>query len=144
MTGWHIAHIIVVSLWAGLVAGEGVMELTARKSGELGVPVARFHYYLDIFLETPLMMLVVLTGMVLLLRTQPNVALWVKVAAGLGAVASNAACVVFVIRRNTIALADANPGSLVRLSDWVRRTAFTGVPLGLLALYLGGHRGGWW
>lgn len=144
MTGWHIAHIVVLSLWAGLVAAESVMELVARRASDLTVAMARFHYYLDIVLEVPLLLGVVLTGTVLLMQTQPDAALWVKVAAGLGAVASNVVCVVVVIRRNRAATSDGDVGALARLSSWVQRTAFTGVPLGLLALYLGGHRAGWW
>jgi len=74
--------------------------------------MARFHYYLDIVLEAPLLLGVVLTGTVLLLQTQPDAALWVKVAAGLGAVVSNVVCVVVVIRRDRAAVRDGDLGAL--------------------------------
>lgn len=155
-SGWHAAHLAAIAAWGGLVAAEIIIEVGGRFSRRLQYATARFHYWTDVTFEIPLLLLVVLTGAVLLMGTQPDALLWTKVACGLGAVAANAACVVVVFRRNRVALHDANDGNaanaanvanvatMSHLSRWVFRTAFVGAPLALVALWIGGVRVGWW
>ncbi len=115
-----------------------------RFSERLQYATARLHYWTDLYFEIPLLSLVVLTGVVLLVGTQADALLWVKVGCGLGAVAANAVCVLVVFRRNGVALGGENAVAMSKLSRWVFRTAFVGAPLAVVALWIGGHRVGWW
>jgi len=152
-SGWHAAHLAAIAAWAGLVAAEIIIEIGGRFSQRLQYATARLHYWSDVYIEIPLLFVVVFTGAVLLVGTQPDALLWTKVVCGLGAVGANAACVVVVFRRNRIALAaygtqGAVAGETVvvmtNLSRWVFRTAFVGFPLAVVALWIGGYRVGWW
>ncbi|MBX3472731.1 MAG: hypothetical protein KF878_38250 [Planctomycetes bacterium] len=141
-TGWHVAHVVLLAVWAGVVLAEVVLELAARRDPTLERGVARLHARIDVLVEAPLLAAVVLTGAVLLARA-PVIDgwLWAKALCGLGAVAANAACVVAVLRRQRAA-DDAREAA--RWTRWVLLSPAPGVPLALLALYLGGARGGWW
>jgi hypothetical protein len=142
--GWLTAHLVVLALWGGLISAEVVMEFGGRVSERLSYATARMHYWTDLFIEIPLLTSVVVTGLILLMSTQADALLWVKVACGLGAVAANAVCVAVVFRRNRMALAGGGAVALRGLSRWVFRTAFVGVPLAIVAFWIGGYRVGWW
>jgi len=141
---WHSLHLIVLGAWAGLVAGELVIETAGRRSAELRRAVARFHHVIDLYVELPLLAGVVLTGSILLVDAQPDARLWTKVGFGLGAVATNLACVYPVVRRGREAGISPNDESFNRFTPWVYRAAGLGVPMALVALVLGGQRAGWW
>jgi drug/metabolite transporter (DMT)-like permease len=97
---------------------------------------------IDLFVELPLLIGVVITGAVLLLKTPAiDASLWAKVLLGLGAVALNVGCAFAVILRRRTGKKGGDPSLLTRL---VFGSAGLGVPLALIALYLGGERGGWW
>ena len=143
-TGWHVAHLLALGVWAGLVAAELMIEVGGARQPALRGAVARLHHLIDVYVEAPVLVAVVGTGTVLLTRTAPDALLWTKVALGLGAVGANAACVVVVVRRGRAAAAGAADETVAPLTRWVFRSAFVGVPLGLAALLLGGGRVGWW
>ena len=144
LSAWHVVHLICVGAWLGLVAGEMVMETVARRDETLSRPAAIFHRWLDLCVEIPLFSAVLITGLVLLLRSTPDAQLWLKVACGLGAVAANAICVAPVLKRARLARSGASREALGTLTDRVFQLAAGGTPLGLAALYLGGQRFAWW
>jgi hypothetical protein len=129
----HLLHLIVLCLWLGVVLSEGVLELSARDdAGRLHV--ARAHYRIDLWLELPLLGLVLASGALLVLSLWPLSALhWVKIAAGLVAVGVNLYCAAIVIRRFR-RLDDA--AALAADSRRIRWSAL-GVPFGVLAAAIG-------
>ena len=131
---WHIAHLAALGLWAGLVAAEGVVELSARTDEERRF-ASRLHARMDAIVELPLLCAVLLTGAVLVSRAWPLSPLhWVKVIAGLLAVSANLWCVVHVFARQR---RQADPVELRRQGRLVRLTAVVGLPFAGVALYLG-------
>jgi hypothetical protein len=99
MDPWHTAHLLSLGLWGGLVAAEGVVELTPRTDDELRF-AATLHYWMDVLLELPLLAAVLVTGAVLTAAAWPLSPLHgVKIAAGLTAVGANLWCVAHVIAR---------------------------------------------
>lgn len=142
MSNFHIAHLMALSAWGGLVLGEVTMELAGRRDEALQRAVARFHHAIDMWAEAPLLLLVLLTGGLLLFMRQ-NVDAWlvVKVALGLTAVAANGACFLLVVRRGRAA---AGPTAVLDVrSRRIYATVVVGVPAGLAALVLGALRAGW-
>lgn len=137
MSGLHLAHLIVLGMWAGLVLAEIVVEMLPRWRPELWPAAARFHFWMDMLIEAPLLAGVVATGLLLLRRVPIDAALVVKSLAGLLAVTANMACLVVVVHR-------ARPGTdalqVQRLSALVAATAILGVPCALVALILGLQR----
>jgi len=134
MDAWRSAHLIVLGLWGGLVAAEGVVELAPR-SDEARRFSAELHYWMDMLVELPVLAAVLATGVVLAARAWPLSPLhWVKIAAGLVAVSANLGCVAHVVlRRRRI-------GDLSQLRHHGRRvrlTASVGLPFAAVALYVG-------
>lgn len=134
MGPWHVAHLVVLGLWGGLVSAEGVVELSPRTDDELR-NAAKLHYWMDLLVEVPLLAGVVFTGAVLTARVWPLSPLhWLKIGAGLVAVGANSWCVAHVLaRRRHI----DDVGELRRHGRWVRVTAAVGVPFAGIALLLG-------
>jgi hypothetical protein len=129
MEALHLAHLILVSAWGGLVLAEVVVEAVADARA-----AALTHYFIDLFGELPLLAGVLATGGVLVWRAWPLTPLhWLKVAAGLVAIAANLVCAVLVIARRR---AVDDPAALAR---WGRRVWWTGagVPFGVVAAYVG-------
>lgn len=142
--GWLIGHLVALSAWAGLVMGEIVLEVSGIRMPRLRDAASRLHYFIDVFVEIPLLGAVVLTGAMLLASTSHvDAALWLKVSMGLGAVSVNSVCAGFVIARYRKAEAGDSAG-VDRLTRWIVMTVVVGLPLGLAALWLGGRRAGWW
>jgi hypothetical protein len=133
MEPWHMAHLIALGLWGGLVAAEGVVELAPRSDVERRF-AATLHYWMDLLIEIPVLAAVVLTGTVLVVHVWPlSPLLCLKVVAGLVAVGANAWCVVHVVRRKK----RDEPDALRREGRLVRLTATVGLPFAAVALYLG-------
>ena len=129
----HLAHLIVLGMWAGVVITEVLFEFTASDPDSLRA-AARFHYNVDKFGEVPVLAAVVITGAILTARAWPLTPLHlVKIAASLIAVGANVICTRWVFQRRRIA--DANV-----LLRWRRRIwtlAAVGVVFATPALYLG-------
>ena len=138
-SGWHLAHLLCLAAWGGLGAGEAVLEILGRKKSSLAAPVARLHFWMDLLVELPLLLGVGLTGGVLLHGVAFEGLLLVKVLAGLGAVVSNLACLALVVHRARLGPAASSEAT----TRWIFRTAIFGMPLALVALYLGGRSAGW-
>ncbi len=144
MTGWHIAHFLVLGTWLGVVLAELVVEALGARSEALRKAAAAFHGGVDRYVEIPLLVGVVVTGLGLMGGIEFDAAMTAKIACGLGAVAVNGLCAVAVFQREKEAKEGASEERLAELTKWVWLSAFVGVPMGVVALYLGGARVGWW
>jgi len=93
-------HLMVLSLWGGVVATEAVVEIYPFRHREMHPAAIRLHYWIDLLVEAPLVLAVVVTGVWLLFLTDPVTRLHlVKVAFAGVAVAVNVFCIAVVVRR---------------------------------------------
>jgi len=93
-------HLMVLSLWGGVVATEAVVEIFPLRHREMHPAAIRLHYWIDLLVEAPLVLAVVVTGVWLLFLTDPITRLHlVKVAFAGAAVAVNVFCIAVVVRR---------------------------------------------
>lgn len=93
-------HLVVLSLWGGVVATEAVLELYPFRHPELHAATIRLHYWIDLLVEAPLVLAVTATGTALLLSIQEVTALHlVKVGFAGAAIAVNVFCIAVVVRR---------------------------------------------
>jgi len=89
-----MVHLIMLSMWGGVVATEAVIEIYPFRRRELHAATIRFHYWIDLLVELPLVLAVIATGIALLLLTDPVTPLHlVKVGFGGAAVAINLFCI---------------------------------------------------
>lgn len=129
----HVAHLMVLGMWLGIVTTEALFEFSGSDPESLRA-AARFHYTVDMFGELPILLLVLVTGTFLAVRAWPlPPLLWVKIAASLVAVVANLICAVWVVQRRRIE--DANVLLGFRRRIW--STAAVGTVFGTFALYLG-------
>jgi hypothetical protein len=129
----HVAHLVVVSIWAGLVLAESALELGARDDDSRRA-AALLHYRLDLLFEIPLLVAILATGAVLTARARPLSDLhYVKIGAGLVAVFMTFGTNVLVILRRR-RVDDAR--EVERLTKRIV-LAGAGLPFGVVAAYLG-------
>lgn len=133
-----IGHLILLCLWGGVVAGEAVLELYPRHHPELHPSTIRFHYWIDLLIELPLVLAVVATGITLAVLAWPLSSLHLlKIFGAAVAVSANLVCIVLVIRRGR-GLRQAEPEpALLHLSRRIVRCAVVGLPFAALAAGLG-------
>ena len=99
---FHVAHLMVLGVWLGIVITEVLFEFAASDAESLRA-AARFHYNVDKFGELPILFAVLVTGTILTVRAWPWTPLHViKIAASLIAVGSALVCVLWVFRRRQI------------------------------------------
>ena len=133
MEPFHLAHMIVLGMWLGVVITEVLFEFTASDPESLRA-AARFHYNVDKFGELPILVVVLVTGTVLAVRALPLTSLHlVKIGTSLGAVAANLVCTRWVFQRRGIE--DVNVLLGYRRRIWT--LAAVGVGFAGPALYLG-------
>lgn len=95
-----MVHLIMLSLWGGVVATEAVIEIAPFRRPELHRAAIRFHFWIDLLVELPLVLAVVATGTVLALSLDELSGLhWIKILLGAAAVAVNLFCIAVVVRR---------------------------------------------
>jgi hypothetical protein len=95
-----LTHLITLSLWGGVVATEAVIEIYPFRMRDLHAATIRFHYWIDLLVELPLVLAVVATGSALLYLTDPVTPLhYAKIGFGAAAVAINLYCIGVVVRR---------------------------------------------
>ncbi len=95
-----MGHLIVLSLWGGVVATEAVIEVYPFRKPELHPAAIQFHYWIDLLVELPLVIAVISTGVALALSVSPLSGLHViKFLLGGTAVAVNLFCIIVVVRR---------------------------------------------
>lgn len=61
-----IIHICAVAFWFGVVGCETVIEQSRADSHEHGFAVARNHFWIDVLLEIPTALTVLVTGLLML------------------------------------------------------------------------------
>ena len=102
MEPFHVAHVLALGVWLGVVIAEILFEFAGSDADSLRA-AARFHYYVDKFGELPILLAVLVTGTVLAVRAWPLTPLHVvKIVVSLIAVGSALVCVVWVFRRRRI------------------------------------------
>ena len=99
---FHVAHLIVLGMWLGVVITEVLFEFTSSDAESLRA-AARFHYTVDAFGELPILLGVLVTGAILAVRAWPMTPLhFVKIGLSLVAVAANLICTLWVFQRRRI------------------------------------------
>lgn len=133
MTGWHLAHFLVLALWGGLILAEVVVELALR---DQPAAVAKAHYIIDVCCELPTLAAVLITGTVLTFGAPYCALLAIKVGCGLFAVGVNVWCAWAVWRRHRD-ISHVSAEATERATQRVFLSVKLGLPVGLVALYLG-------
>jgi len=113
-------HLMMLSLWGGVVATEAVIEVYPFRKRELHAATIRFHYWIDLLVELPLVLAVIATGTALFFLTDQVTPLHlVKIGLGGAAVAVNLFCIVVVVKRGRRLEGDGNDERLWRASRTV-------------------------
>jgi len=95
----HAAHLIVLSMWLGVVITEVLFEFTASDADSLRA-AARFHYNVDKYGELPILAAILVTGSILGARAWPLTPLHlVKIGLSLTALTLALICTIWVLRR---------------------------------------------
>src|SRR5512138_2753851 len=98
----HLAHLISLGMWLGVVITEVLFEFAGSDAESLRA-AARFHYNVDKFGELPILVAVLVTGAMLTVRSWPLTPLHViKVVTSLMALSCALLCVYWVFRRRRI------------------------------------------
>jgi hypothetical protein len=102
MEPFHVAHLIVLAMWLGVVITEVLFEFAASDAQSLRA-AARFHYKVDKYGELPILVAVLATGTILAVRAWPLTPLhFIKIAASLVSVGAALICVLWVFERRHI------------------------------------------
>jgi len=133
MEPFHLAHLIVLAMWLGVVITEVLFEFAGSDADSLRA-AARFHYNVDKFGELPILLAVLVTGTILAVRAWPPTPLHViKITASLIAVGAALICVLWVFRRRQIEDVNVLLGFRRRIWTLAAVAAVFATP----ALYLG-------
>jgi hypothetical protein len=133
MEPFHLAHLVVLGMWLGVVITEVLFEFAGSDADSLRA-AARFHYNVDKFGELPILVAVLVTGVILTVRAWPLTPLHViKIGASLIAVGCALMCVLWVFRRRQIEDVNALLGFRRRIWTLAAVAAVFATP----ALYLG-------
>jgi hypothetical protein len=133
MEPFHVAHLIVLGMWLGVVITEVLFEFAASDAQSLRA-AARFHYKVDKFGELPILVAVLVTGTILAVRAWPWTPLhFIKIAASLVAVGAALICVLWVFQRREIEDVNVLLGFRRRIWTLAAIAAVFATP----ALYLG-------
>lgn len=129
----HVAHLLALGIWLGIVTTEALFEFSGSDPDSLRA-AARFHYTVDLFGELPVLAAVIVTGVMLTARVETmTVLLQVKIAAALVAIGSNLICAVWVVQRRHV----SDPAVLLAFRRKIWMTAAVGVVFGTAALAIG-------
>ncbi|MCG8610502.1 MAG: hypothetical protein MI864_08200 [Pseudomonadales bacterium] len=131
-----IIHIAAVAFWFGLVGAEFVIERSRAETVPHGFAVARNHYYIDLFLEMPTFIVVLVTGAILMSHAALTSLLITKMCAGLVAVISNFICLYPVIKRK-LAADQEDLKAVIAYSKQIDRISVLALPAGFIALIIG-------
>jgi NADH:ubiquinone oxidoreductase subunit 5 (subunit L)/multisubunit Na+/H+ antiporter MnhA subunit len=133
-----LIHLIVLSLWGGVVATEAVIEIYPFRHSEMHAATIRLHYWIDLLVEAPLVAAVVVTGAWLLFQTDPVTPLHlVKVAFAGTAVVVDIFCIAVVVRRGRRLDRCGEDGQLWRASRIVLACFAVGLACAGVAATLG-------
>ncbi|MCJ7753492.1 MAG: hypothetical protein MUP13_02890 [Thermoanaerobaculales bacterium] len=133
-----VIHLIVLSLWGGVVATEAVIEIYPFRHSEMHAATIRLHYWIDLLVEGPLVAAVIVTGAWLLFHLDPVTPLHlVKVGFASAAIAVNVFCIAVVVRRGRRLNRGAENGQLWRASRIVLACFAVGLACAGVAATLG-------
>lgn len=132
-----VLHFVVVAIWFGVLGTEFVLELLPLRRPELRPAAVEFHFWIDLILELPLLLAVLITGGYLATHRPMDLRLAVKLTAALMAIGANLFCFAVVVVRHR-----ASPEKAAELTHLVHASGL-GVPAGLVALYIGLGYAGW-
>ena len=98
----HLAHLVALGMWLGVVITEVLFEFAGSDPDSLRA-AARFHYNVDKFGELPILVAVLVTGAALAVQARPLTPLHIiKIAASLIAVGASLLCVLWVFQRRHV------------------------------------------
>ena len=109
MSATLFLHIFFVGFWVSCAIIEGILEFMRRRDSSLQYPAAKFHYYIDIFVEIPAIVIILVTGFLLLDMSEMSALRLIKVVCGLLAILATMLSVVIVFRRRYAVDADNRP-----------------------------------
>jgi len=133
-----MVHLIVLSMWGGVVATEAVIEVYPIRTHDLAEATSRFHYWIDLLVELPLVLAVVATGIASVCLSDRITGLHVvKIAFAGAAVGVNLFCIAVVLRRDRQRRAGATPEHLRRASRIVLACFAVGLACAAVAATLG-------
>ena len=133
MEPFHIAHLVALSVWLGVVITEVLFEFAGSDAESLRA-AARFHYNVDKFGELPILLAILVTGTILTVRAWPMTPLHlIKIGASLIAVGCAFVCTLWVFERRRIEDSDTLLGFRRRIWSRAAVAAVFATP----ALYLG-------
>lgn len=133
MEPFHVAHLVALSVWLGVVITEVLFEFAGSDAESLRA-AARFHYNVDKVGELPILLAILVTGAILTARAWPMTPLHlVKIGASLIALSCAFVCTLWVFKRRQIEDPDALLGFRRRIWSLAAVAAVFATP----ALYLG-------
>jgi len=140
-----IIHLVFLSLWGGVVATEAVLELYPYRRRELHSHSIRYHFWIDLLVELPLILGVIASGLTLVILAWPLSTLHLlKISAAAVAVSANLICVLIVFRRRKSLEQGAEDKKLWGLTRRIVLCAVIGLPFagmaGCLGFYLAYQR----
>jgi hypothetical protein len=133
-----IVHLVFLSLWGGVVATEAVVELYPYRRGVLHEHSIRYHFWIDLLVEAPLILGVIATGLTLAVLAWPLS--WthiIKILCAASAITANLVCIVFVLRRKIRLDAGATEAELWLSTRRIILCAAVGLPFAAFAAGLG-------
>ena len=129
----HVAHLVALGMWLGVVITEVLFEFAASDAESLRA-AARFHYNVDKYGELPILIVVLVTGTILTVRAWPLTPLhFMKISASLVSVGAALICVLWVFQRRPIEDAETLLGFRRRIWTLATIAAIFATP----ALYIG-------
>ena len=133
MEPFHLAHLVALGIWLGVVITEVLFEFAGSDADSLRA-AARFHYNVDKFGELPILFAVLITGAILAVRAWPLTPLhFIKIATSLIAVGCALICTLWVFQRRRVEDVSALLGFRRRIWSLAAGGAVFATP----ALYLG-------
>lgn len=99
-----LTHLVFAGLWLGCVLTEVLFERALLGRGRDSEAIlAELHRRVDLFVEIPAFLAVLLTGTLMVANLNPTPALYTKIAFGALAIIANIFCVRLVLRRTRAA-----------------------------------------
>ncbi|CAN5197474.1 lipoprotein [soil metagenome] len=94
-------HLLFAGLWLGCVLTEALFERALLGKGHAQEAIlGALHKKVDIFVEIPAFMMVLITGGIMLITAPPSALLYTKIGFGLVAIVANIYCVWLVFKRS--------------------------------------------
>jgi hypothetical protein len=133
-----LAHLIMLSMWGGIVATEAVIEIYGFRRRDFAGAASRFHYWIDLLVELPVVLAVLGTGITVACLVDHITRLHlVKIGFAGVAVGTNLFCIAVVLRRDRRQETGASPSHLRTASRVVLVCFAVGLLFAAVAAVLG-------